>query len=274
MTKVIKLGGSLLDDSTRRATALADIVARWNRGEQIALVHGGGKHVDAMLARLGIPKRTHAGLRITDAATLDVVVAVLAGSVNKMLVGELAAMGVRAAGIAGCDASTLVAVTHEPIDGVDLGHVGRVVDSNPTLVRSMLTYGTLPVISSVAISAEGKLLNVNADSAASALAVSLRATSLQFRTVVEGVLDANGDVIASMSDAEAEAIVGSPVISGGMLPKLHAALGARSVPHITIGATVILSRADGEGPHGTLRDASEVLRYAQDDKTENPHAAA
>ena len=87
--------------------------------------------------RLGIPKRTYAGLRITDDATLDVVVATLAGTVNKMLVAELAAIGVRAAGISGCDASTLVAEPHPPIDGVDLGHVGRVTGGDPTLIRAM-----------------------------------------------------------------------------------------------------------------------------------------
>jgi len=89
---VIKLGGSLLDDPARRAEALGAIAAQWNAGKEIVLVHGGGKHVDANLKRLGIPKRTYAGLRITDDATLDVVVATLAGSVNKMLVAELSGM--------------------------------------------------------------------------------------------------------------------------------------------------------------------------------------
>ena len=92
---VIKLGGSLLDDPSRRAEVLGAIAKRWKSGEQIVLVHGGGKHVDANLKRLGIAKRTHAGLRITDDATLDVVVSTLAGSVNKMLVAELSAMGDR-----------------------------------------------------------------------------------------------------------------------------------------------------------------------------------
>ncbi len=122
---VIKLGGSLLDDPARRAEALSAIAAQWNRGEEVVLVHGGGKHVDANLKRLGIPKRTYAGLRITDDETLDVVVATLAGSVNKMLVAELAAISIRAAGISGCDASTLVAEVHPPIDGIDLGRLQR-----------------------------------------------------------------------------------------------------------------------------------------------------
>src|SRR5258705_13915871 len=97
--KVVNLVCSLLADKARRATALCTIAKQWKRGEPVVLVHGGGKHVDAKLASLGIPKRTHAGLRITDDVTLDVVVSVLAGSVNKMLVSELAAMHLRAAGI-------------------------------------------------------------------------------------------------------------------------------------------------------------------------------
>ena len=118
MTTVIKLGGSLLDDKQRRDGALRKIAARWNAGEDIVLVHGGGKHIDAQLALAGIPKRTHAGLRITDEATLQIVVSVLGGTVNKMLVSELAKLGVRAAGMSGCDGGTLVAEQHPPIDGV------------------------------------------------------------------------------------------------------------------------------------------------------------
>src|SRR5712691_3267961 len=148
--KVVKLGGSLLEDVSRRAAALRNIVDEWNAGEQIVLVHGGGKHVDAALKKLGIPKRSYAGLRITDDATLEVVVSVLAGSVNKMLVGELTAMGVLSAGISGVDAGTLIAEVHPPIDGVDLGHVGRVVSADGTLIESMLSCGILPVVSSVA----------------------------------------------------------------------------------------------------------------------------
>ena len=237
--KVIKLGGSLLDDAARRAEALAEIVALWQAGEDVVLVHGGGKHIDAMLAKLGIAKRTHAGLRITDDATLDVVVSVLGGLVNKLIVSELTAMGVKAAGISGSDAGTLVAEQHPPIDGVDLGHVGRVVSSNPTLVKSMLTYGILPVVSSIAMSVEGQLFNVNADSAASALAAALKAKSLQFITDVPGLLDSEGKVVGELDASDAHALVADGVVKGGMLPKLTAALGAMSagVGKVKIGIT-------------------------------------
>ena len=187
--KVIKLGGSLLDDASRRAAALQKIVSRWNAGEELVLVHGGGKHIDAALAKLGIAKRTHAGLRVTDDATLDVVVSVLGGTVNKMLVSELTQLGVRVAGISGCDGATLIAEKHADIDGVDLGHVGHVIGSNRTLVNALLTAGTMPVISSVAIGEDGALFNVNADTAATAIAVAHGAKELLFLTDVAGLLD-------------------------------------------------------------------------------------
>jgi acetylglutamate kinase len=234
---VIKLGGSLLDDPVRRAEALSAIVAQWNAGKEIVLVHGGGKHVDANLKRLGIPKRTYAGLRITDDATLDVVVATLAGSVNKMLVAELSAMGVLVAGISGCDASTLAAEPHPPIDGVDLGHVGRVTGGDPTLLQALVTNGILPVVSSIAEGPDGKLLNVNADTAAAAIAVALGAEELIFITDVAGLLDSTGNVVPELCATDAEALLGTEVVTGGMRPKLQAALHAlgSGVRRITIG---------------------------------------
>ena len=232
---LIKLGGSLLDDAARREAALREIVARWNAGEDVVLVHGGGKHIDAALAKLGIAKKTHAGLRVTDDATLDVVVSVLAGTVNKMLVSELAKLGVRAAGLSGADGATLVATKHPNLDGVDLGHVGQVTQANVTLIKAMLTYGTLPVISSIAAGPEGTLLNVNADSAAAALAVALRARSLRFITDVAGVLDANGDLVPRLGVSDTKTFIDN--VSGGMKPKLQAALTAlvSGVGEIVIG---------------------------------------
>jgi acetylglutamate kinase len=224
--KVVKLGGSLLDDASRRAEALRNIVDQWNAGEEIVLVHGGGKHVDAALAKLGIPKRSYAGLRITDDVTLAVVVSVLGGSVNKMLVAELTALGVRCAGFSGADAGTLVAEVHPPIDGVDLGHVGRVVDADPTLIHAMVSHGILPVVSSVAQGPSGALLNVNADSAAAAIATAVGAASLEFITDVAGLLDGNGSVVPSLTATDAHELLASEVVTGGMKPKLQAALGA------------------------------------------------
>lgn len=236
MTSVIKLGGSLLDDPIRRDAALREIVARWNAGEDIVLVHGGGKHIDAALAKAGIAKKTHAGLRITDDATLQIVVAVLGGTVNKMLVSELTKLGVRAAGLSGCDGATLVAMQHPPIDGVELGHVGKVTHANRALVSAMLTYGTMPVVSSIAIGTDGALFNVNADSAASAMAVAVGARELLFITDVPGLLDADGNVVPRLHAADVQTFIDT--VTGGMKPKLQAALTAlqRGVARITIAA--------------------------------------
>lgn len=249
---VIKLGGSLLDDAARRDAALRAIAGAWNRGEQLVLVHGGGKHVDAALAKLGIAKRTHAGLRITDAATLDVVVSVLGGAVNKMLVSELAKLGVRAAGISGCDGATLTARQHAPIDGVELGHVGEVTHANATLLKAMLNYGVMPVISSVAIGADGALFNVNADAAASAIAVAVNAATLQFITDVAGLLDANGEVIPSIDAPRVESLIAAGVVSGGMLPKLSSALKA-------VNAGISVSIGCAAAPPLTLRFTQREL---------------
>jgi acetylglutamate kinase len=234
---VVKLGGSLLDDSARRAVALEKIAERWNAGDEIVLVHGGGKHIDAALQRAGIPKRTHAGLRITDDATLDIVVAVLAGQVNKMLVSELAALGVRAAGLSGCDGATLLAEQHPPIDGVEFGHVGRVTRANPGMLRAMLTQGVMPVLSSVGASERGALFNINADTAAAAIAAAMRAPELRFLTDVAGLLDESGAVVPRLDTAGLEAMLASAAVSGGMKPKLQAALSALKdgVARITIG---------------------------------------
>jgi acetylglutamate kinase len=241
---VVKLGGSLLDDASRRALALQKIAERWNAGDEIVLVHGGGKHIDAALQRAGIPKRTHAGLRITDDATLAIVVSVLAGQVNKMLVSELAALGVRAAGLSGCDGATLLAEQHPPIDGIELGHVGRVTRANPGLIRAMLTQGVMPVLSSVAASEDGALFNINADTAAAAVASALRAPELRFFTDVEGLLDAEGAVVPHLNTAGLEAMLESPAVSGGMKPKLQAALIALKggVSTITIGLPPTVNR--------------------------------
>jgi acetylglutamate kinase len=259
--KVIKLGGSLLEDSARRAQALQSIAEAWNAGEQIVLVHGGGKHIDSLLVRLGIPKRTHAGLRITDDATLPVVVGVLAGVVNKMLVAELTQLGVNAAGISGADAKTLSAERYPKSNGVDLGNVGQVSSSDPTLIEALLLQRILPVVSSVAISDAGSLLNVNADSAASAIAIAVRAKSLVFITDVAGLLDSTGAVVDTITPRKARVLVKSETVSGGMKPKLEAALQAMQAG--------VASVSIGVGTQIVARVADRTARIA-----EGQHAAA
>ncbi len=248
---VVKLGGSLLEDRALRGAALEAVAAAVTAGQRLVLVHGGGKEIDRNLSALGIPKRTQGGLRVTDGATLDVVVAVLSGTVNKSLVGQLKERGVRAAGFSGADGETLWAEFHPPVDGVDLGFVGRVMRCDPALLSAVLGAGLLPVVASVALGREGVLLNVNADAAASALASGLKARRLVFLTDVPGVRDASGKVVERLTAASARDLLASTAVGGGMRPKLHACLEALAagVSEVVIAgpdrhATVL---SDGQG---------------------------
>jgi len=225
---VVKLGGSLLDDAEMRLHALKAIAHHWNDNSHMVVLHGGGRHIDAALSRIGISKRTVDGLRVTNAATLEVVTGVLAGNVNKSIVSQLAAEGVAAAGISGADGDTLCAELHPAVNGVDLGFVGQLSGSDPCLVLTILGAGFLPVVASLASGPGGMLLNVNADAAASALAIALGATRLVFLTDVEGVVGTGGQVVPLLDRLEATRLLSSPAVTGGMKPKLRACLDALS----------------------------------------------
>lgn len=223
---LIKVGGSLLEDTALRADALRAVAGAWHDGTPIVVTHGGGKKIDAVTSKLGIRKRTFHGLRITDAATLEVVISVLAGVVNKSLVAELHALGVGAAGICGADGDTLSAELHPPVQSIDFGYVGKVSSTNSTLVETIAATGFLPVVASVASGPNGTLLNVNADSAAAALAIAMRAARLVFLTDVEGLRNADGRLVEILTTRQAEEMLASPVVTGGMKPKLQASIGA------------------------------------------------
>jgi len=223
---VVKLGGSLLEDEPRRRRALTAIAELWNRGVPTVVVHGGGKKIDEQLAALGLTRSVYRGLRVTGPATLEAVVGVLAGLVNKRLVGELGALGVRAAGISGVDGDTLVADLHPPVDGVELGLVGAAPRARPDLIHAVLGGGMLPVVAPIAAGSGGGILNVNADTAAAAVAGSLGSARLVFFTDVEGVRDGGGRTLSRLTAAAAGDLLSSGVASGGMRPKLTAALEA------------------------------------------------
>ncbi|MBI3450615.1 MAG: acetylglutamate kinase [Acidobacteria bacterium] len=250
---VVKLGGRILEEEKPREAALDAIAARFRAGDRFVVVHGGGRQVDAALERAGIPKRTHEGLRITDAATLDVVVSVLAGLVNKRLVSDLIARGIDATGIAGCDGGTLVAEPHPRVHGVDLGRVGRVVACRPALLLAILGAGSLPVVASIAATAGGELLNVNADAAASALAPAIGARRLLFLTDVEGVFDADGKVVRRIDADGLGRLLASDAVRGGMRPKLTASLEAiaRGVSEVVIAGPRRHAAALATGKGGT-----------------------
>lgn len=217
---VIKLGGSTLG---AHDTSLRDIAAARRDGTPVVVVHGGGATISAWLARAGIEARFVRGLRVTDEASLEIVVAVLAGLVNKTLVAQLSALGAPAIGISGADSMLLQARRFDD----ELGFVGQVTRVNPYAIEELLRLGHLPVIAPIAVDPEGRqLLNTNADTAAGELAAALRAGRLVFLTDVEGVLDEQKRLLPSLTAAEARSLIETGTAGGGMIPKLEAAIRA------------------------------------------------
>ena len=223
---VVKLGGSLLEDALRRRAALRAIAERWSQTQDLVVVHGGGKRLDAQLAALGIPRRIHDGLRLTDEPTLDAAVGVLAGTVNKGLVAELISLGVPAVGICGADGGTIMASRRSPKDGVDFGFVGAEARGDARIPAAILGAGMLPVVAPIAAGRDGGLLNLNADEAASALASAMGARRLVFFTDVEGVRDPSGRTLPTLRPPDAVRLLSGTAVGGGMRPKLLACLSA------------------------------------------------
>jgi len=249
-TVVVKYGGNAMaDDELRRAFA-ADVVFLRLAGVRVVVVHGGGPQVTSMLDRLGISSQFRGGLRVTSAEAMDVVRMVLVGQVGRELVGLINRHGPYAVGLSGEDGGLLTATRREAlVDGerVDLGLVGDVSQVRPEAVLDLVQAGRIPVISSVAPDADQQPHNVNADTAAAALAIALGATKLVVLTDVEGVYASWPDrstVIAEMSADELEKLL--PESDTGMLPKLEACL--RAARHGVPRSSVV----DGRVPHALL----------------------
>ena len=273
---VIKLGGELLEEPARLrrlARALADVADR----EPLVVVHGGGREVDAEMARLGIPKRAVDGLRITDGATLDAVAGVLAGRINTRLVAALGAAGASAVGLTGADGG-LAPVRRErryrAADGseVDLGFVGRPVGTNPPgLLLDLLAAGHVPVVASLSAGAGGQIFNVNADTLAGFLAARLGAGRLIVAGGTAGVLDAEGRTIPTVDDRGIDALIDGGQATAGMVAKLlacRAALkGGAGAVAIVDGRQArrgIFDRASGTAViAGTTRDRGGSERSAR-----------
>jgi acetylglutamate kinase len=244
---IVKIGGSTLG---RHDTTLEDVAFLHREGRRLVVVHGGGDLVSRWLKAHGVQARFLDGLRVTEAESLEVVVSVLAGLVNKRLVAQLNALGARAVGLSGADGALLRARRARP----ELGFVGEITAVDRALLETLLKDGCLPVVASIAVEEEGggvtgQLLNVNADTVAGEMARHLGAAALAFLTDVAGVLDGQGHVLARLSPAEAERLLAAGTVTGGMIPKVEAALVAAA------GGTsaVIL---DGRRSHA-LRDALE-----------------
>lgn len=223
---MVKVGGAAIEKPEQSAAiwrALTELQAREvTRGSGVVLVHGGGALVDAMIAKLGMTTQRVNGLRVTPPEQIGVITGVLAGTVNKTVVGMLSACGARAVGLSLSDGGTAVGVKHAP-DGVDLGRVGVVKGGDPTLLRTLIAGGFMPVLSSIALDVEGGALNVNADDAASAIGGLIGARRVVLLTDVAGVLDENKRLVRSLTVAQLESLIETGVITGGMIPKVRAA---------------------------------------------------
>ena len=211
---LVKVGGAELREGPELAT-LVEVLARLASQRPLVVVHGGGPEIAALQERLGLQPRFVEGLRVTDEASLWAAEMVLSGAVNKRLVAWLVAQGVRAMGLSGVDAGLLRAKTLVHPQG-DLGRVGEITAVDAICLQQLLSLGLTPVISPISLGEDGRALNVNADHAALAVAGALQVAEAVFLTNVPGVLRAE----------EAEHLIATGEISGGMIPKVRSALEA------------------------------------------------
>jgi len=224
-TVVIKYGGSAMVDDTLRSSFARDITLLGLLGLRPVVVHGGGPHISRAMARADIEPRWVRGLRVTDKATLGVVRATLAGTINPDIVGLLEAHGADARGFRDLDNSLLVARRLHP----DLGFVGEIVGVNTGPIRELLEKGVVPVVAPLAHGPDGNDYNINADTAAGALAAALEARKLIYLTDVEGLyrdLDDEDSLIEAMFLDELRELLASGSVSAGMLPKLESCIKA------------------------------------------------
>ncbi|WAZ21826.1 acetylglutamate kinase [Streptomyces cinnabarinus] len=253
-TVVVKIGGHAMTAEAHLRAFAADVTALRAAGVRPVVVHGGGPQISAHLQRLGQEPAFRSGLRVTTPETMDVVRMVLAGQVQRNLVGLLNRHAPVAVGMTGEDARTLTAVRRYALDGgrrVDIGLVGEVTEVDPALVGDHLAAGRIPVISSIAPGTEGEIYNVNADTAAAALAVALGAERLCVLTDVDGIQQnwpGPGPVLRELTVSQARRL--QPDLSGGMAPKVEACLTAVTGG---VGSAHIL---DGRREHALLHSLS------------------
>jgi acetylglutamate kinase len=249
-TVVIKYGGNAMTDETLQAAFAEDVVFLRYVGIRPVVVHGGGPQITAHLHRLGVESVFTGGLRVTTPDTMQVVRMVLVGQVNRDLVGLVNAHGPFAVGLSGEDAHLFTAERRGAfVDGeeVDVGQVGDVVDVRPDAVQALLGDGRIPIVATVAVGRDGELYNVNADTAAAALAVALGAEKLVVLTDVEGLYrdwPASDEVVSRLTASELAELL--PSLAEGMVPKMEACL--RAVQGGVPAAHVI----DGRVPHAVL----------------------
>ena len=244
-TVVIKYGGSAMTDENLKKMVVKDIVLLRQIGVNCVVVHGGGPEISATLGKIGVETRFVNGLRVTDEESIGVVQMVLAGKINKDLVALFGSMDSKALGLCGIDGKLLEA---EPLDP-SLGYVGAVKAVDPKPILDALERGYIPVVAPLGIGADGKVYNINADTAAARIAGALRAKSFINMTDEKGILrdkDEPSSLIREVSASEAGELISEGIVSGGMTPKVRCCIEAirRGVKKVFI--------IDGREPHSLI----------------------
>lgn len=254
-TFVVKYGGHAMGDPELQRDFAEDVVLLKACGINPVVVHGGGPQIGSMLKRLGVESRFVDGLRVTDKETAEIAEMVLAGSINKEIVGWIAAAGGKAVGISGKDAGLVLAekvhrTKPDPLQGierhVDLGFVGEPVAVDRAIIDTLSAAGVIPVVAPIGIGADGHTYNINADTMAGAIAGAIGASRFFLLTDVPGVLDKEKRLVTDLTPADVAALRADGTISGGMIPKLETCVAAVEAG---VDAAVVL---DGRVPHGML----------------------
>ncbi len=231
---VVKFGGHAMGEQAYIDAFAADMMLLRQVGARPVVVHGGGPQIGAMLKRLEIESNFVDGLRITDESTISIVEMVLAGGINKALVAAINSAGGRAVGISGKDGNLLEAekLTHKMTNDagaetqIDLGFVGYPAQVNPDVVNALVEADMIPVIAPTGLGSDGKTYNINADTAAGAVAGAMGATRLLMLTDVAGVKDKDGNLISELTISQARDLISDGTVSGGMIPKLETCIDA------------------------------------------------
>ena len=247
-TIVIKYGGNAMTDVRLQRLFAQNIVMMKQVGIRPIVVHGGGPQIGAMLERLKIQSEFIDGMRVTDAATMEVVEMVLGGLVNKQIVSLVTQEGGKAVGLTGRDSGLIEAkplkLANKP--EVDLGHVGEVVNINTQVLSTLQDSNTIPVIAPVGADKNGAPYNINADLVASSVASALKARRLLLLTNTRGILDKEGNLLTGLTPEKVKHYIDDGTIAGGMLPKVQCALDA---VHAGVGSAQII---DGRVEHAIL----------------------
>jgi acetylglutamate kinase len=254
-TVVIKYGGHAMGDPKLAELFARDVALLKQSGVNPVVVHGGGPQIGSMLERLQIKSEFANGLRVTDADTMAIVEMVLAGSINKQIVSNINKQGGNAVGICGKDGKLMIArklsrdmskTTSNVEEAIDIGFVGEPHHVNTHILDVMTGSDIIPVIAPIAVCDNGETYNINADTFAAALAISMRAKRLLLLTDVTGVLDADGNLVEELSIEQARNLIEDKVIHGGMIPKIESCI---SVVSAGVEAVVIIN---GKVPHAVL----------------------